>query len=43
MDELSSSIDELSQRVSALEEIFKEVLPALIESVRSLSKLAQQK
>jgi len=43
MDELNSSIGELSQRVSALEEIFKEVLPALIESVRSLSKLAQQK
>jgi methyl-accepting chemotaxis protein len=43
IEDISSSLSELSQRISALEEIFKEILPALIESVRSLSKLAQEK
>jgi DNA-binding transcriptional MerR regulator len=43
MEEINSSLNELSQRVNALEEILKEILPALIESVRSLSKLIQQK
>jgi prefoldin subunit 5 len=40
---INSSLNELSQRINALEEIFKEILPALIESVRSLSKLVQEK
>jgi chromosome segregation ATPase len=43
MEELDSSMRELSQRINGLEEIFKEILPALIESVRSLSRLTQQK
>ncbi|MCC5994212.1 MAG: hypothetical protein LM587_01305 [Candidatus Aenigmarchaeota archaeon] len=43
IEELSSSIIELSTKIAALEEIFKEVLPALIESVRSLTKLVREK
>jgi uncharacterized protein YukE len=43
MEGINSSLSELSQRINALEEIFKEILPALIESVRSLSKLVQEK
>jgi DNA repair exonuclease SbcCD ATPase subunit len=43
IEELNSSINELSKRINALEEIFKEILPALIDSVRSLSRLVKEK
>jgi len=43
IEELNSSINELSKRTNALEEIFKEILPALIDSVRSLSRLVKEK
>jgi DNA-binding transcriptional MerR regulator len=43
IEEINASINELSKKIEALEEILKEILPALIESVRSLSKLIQQK
>jgi len=43
IEELNSSLKELQQRISVLEELFREILPALIESVRSLAKLAQNK
>ncbi|MFZ8830408.1 MAG: hypothetical protein ACO2OO_03095 [Candidatus Aenigmatarchaeota archaeon] len=43
IDELNSSIANLALRISTLEELLKDILPALIESVRSLSRLAQEK
>jgi methyl-accepting chemotaxis protein len=43
IEELNNSFREVSQRISVLEELFKEILPALIESVRSLTKIAQGK
>jgi len=43
IEELKPSINEISQRISVLEELLKEILPALIDSVRSLTKLAQNK
>jgi chromosome segregation ATPase len=42
-DELNSSMADLAQRISTLEELLKDILPALIESVRSLTKIAQSK
>jgi hypothetical protein len=42
-DELNSSIADLTQRIITLEELLKDILPALIESVRSLTKIAQSK
>jgi len=42
-DELNSSMADLAQRINTLEEILKDILPALIESVRSLTKIAQSK
>jgi chromosome segregation ATPase len=42
-DELNSSIADLAQRIVTLEELLKDILPALIESVRSLTKIAQSK
>jgi len=43
IEELNNSFREVSQRIDVLEELFKEILPALIESVRSLTKMAQTK
>jgi len=43
IEELNNSFREVSQRIGVLEELFKEILPALIESVRSLAKIAQGK
>jgi len=43
IDELNSSIANLALRISTLEELLKDILHALIESVRSLSRLAQEK
>jgi DNA repair exonuclease SbcCD ATPase subunit len=42
-DELNSSMADLAQRIIALEELLKDILPPLIESVRSLTKMAQSK
>jgi cell pole-organizing protein PopZ len=42
-DELNSLMADLSQRIIALEELLKDILPPLIESVRSLTKIAQSK
>ncbi|MGC9200440.1 MAG: hypothetical protein ACP5F8_00540 [Candidatus Aenigmatarchaeota archaeon] len=42
LDKLDNDIKELSTKISTLEEIFKEILPALIDSVRSLSKLVNK-
>jgi chromosome segregation ATPase len=42
-DELNSSMADLAQRINTLEELLKDILPALIESVRSLTKIAQSK
>jgi len=42
-DELNSSMADLAQRITTLEEVLKDILPALIESVRSLTKIAQSK
>jgi chromosome segregation ATPase len=42
-DELNSSMADLAQRITTLEELLKDILPALIESVRSLTKIAQSK
>jgi len=43
IEELNNSLREASQRIGVLEELFREILPALIESVRSLTKIAQGK
>lgn len=43
LDKLSEDIKDLSSRINSLEEIFKEILPALIDSVRSLSRLVESK
>jgi len=43
IEDLNNSFREVSQRIGVLEELFKEILPALIESVRSLTKIAQGK
>ena len=42
LDALKESFEELEGKISSLEKAFKEALPALIESVRSLSELVQR-
>lgn len=42
IDSFKDSIDEMNGRVSSLEKAFKDALPALIESVRSLTDLVQR-
>jgi hypothetical protein len=42
IDELTESVKEVNMRIAGLEKAFKETLPALIESVRALSDLAQR-
>lgn len=42
MDSMKDSLDEIEGKMSSLEKAFKDALPALIESVRSLSDLVQR-
>jgi len=42
IDSFKDSIDEMNGRVSSLEKAFKDALPALIESVRSLTDLVHR-
>ena len=42
MESLRDSIDDMNARMSGLEKAFKDALPALIESVRSLTDLVQR-
>jgi uncharacterized phage infection (PIP) family protein YhgE len=42
IDSFSENVSEMSIKVSGLEKVFKETLPALIESVRALSELVQR-
>jgi flagellar capping protein FliD len=42
LDSLKDTMDEMSGRLSSLEKAFKDALPALIESVRSLTDLVQR-
>ncbi len=42
LEEVTQSFNDISSRVSGLEKAFKETLPALIESVRSLSDIIQR-
>lgn len=42
IDSFKDSLDDINGRLSGLEKAFKEALPALIESVRSLTELAQR-
>jgi uncharacterized phage infection (PIP) family protein YhgE len=43
LEKLDNDIKDLSTRINTLEEIFKEILPALIDSVKSLSRLVESK
>ena len=42
LDSLKDSLDDMNGRLSSLEKAFKDALPALIESVRSLTDLVQR-
>jgi len=42
LDSLKDTMDEMNGRLSSLEKAFKDALPALIESVRSLTDLVQR-
>jgi DNA-binding transcriptional MerR regulator len=42
MDSIKDSIDDMNASMSSLEKAFKDALPALIESVRSLTDLVQR-
>ena len=42
LDSFKDSLDDMNGRMSSLEKAFKDALPALIESVRSLTSLAQR-
>jgi len=42
LDSFKDSLDDMNGRMSSLEKAFKDALPALIESVRSLTDLAQR-
>jgi len=42
VDSLKDTMDEINGRLSSLEKAFKDALPALIESVRSLTELVQR-
>lgn len=42
IDSFTSTVNDVEARLSSLDKAFKEVLPALIESVRSLSDLVQR-
>ena len=42
IDSFKDSIDDINARLSSLEKAFKDALPALIESVRSLTDLVQR-
>jgi len=42
MESLKDSIEDMNAKVSSLEKAFKDALPALIESVRSLTDLVQR-
>jgi hypothetical protein len=42
LDSYKDSLDEMNGKVSSLEKAFKDALPALIESVRSLTDLVQR-
>ncbi len=42
IDSFSDSVNDVNMRIASLEKAFKEMLPALIESVRALSDLVQK-
>lgn len=42
IDSFSETVNELNTRIGSLERVFKDILPALIESVRGLTDLVQR-